>query len=339
MRQAYRGAILAAFATIATAVSAAGGGLAPLEVRTIPITSFKPGSSAIAFGKLHFLGGFTMLSVNPEFGSWSGLDFASDGTMVAIADTGQWLTAKLVEHEGKPVGLSDARIGVMLSDNGQPAESKFAIDAEGLRIAMRNGHETALVSYEGVPAIRSYAGPDYAASSPKRLGLPKYVAGLRRNQGLEGLAIAPADSALGAGTIVAIAEHSLNPAGNHRGFILSGPRAGTFAIRRSSEFDISDAAFLAGGDLLILERSFAFSQGFAMRIRRIPGDSIKPGATVDGETLIEADGAYQIDNMEGLAVRTDAAGRTLLTLVSDDNHGFLQRSILLQFALDATTAE
>ena len=34
-------------------------------------------------------------------------------------------------------------------------------------------------------------------------------------------------------------------------------------------------------------------------------------------------------------MRTTATGETLLTLISDDNHGFLQRSILLQFALPA----
>jgi hypothetical protein len=43
--------------------------------------------------------------------------------------------------------------------------------------------------------------------------------------------------------------------------------------------------------------------------------------------------AYQIDNMEGLAVHADEAGRTILTIVSDDNHSFLQRTLILQFAL------
>ena len=41
----------------------------------------------------------------------------------------------------------------------------------------------------------------------------------------------------------------------------------------------------------------------------------------------------QIDNMEGLAVHRDEAGRTILTLVSDDNYSILQRTLILQFAL------
>ena len=68
---------------------------------------------------------------------------------------------------------------------------------------------------------------------------------------------------------------------------------------------------------------------------------MKPGAVMQGETLIEADMSYEIDNMEGLAVHRDASGETILTLISDDNFNtFLQRTILLQFTLleDGATA-
>ena len=54
---------------------------------------------------------------------------------------------------------------------------------------------------------------------------------------------------------------------------------------------------------------------------------------VDGTPLIVADLAYQIDNMEGIAVHRNAAGETIVTLVSDDNFSVLQRNLLLQFAL------
>jgi hypothetical protein len=70
-----------------------------------------------------------------------------------------------------------------------------------------------------------------------------------------------------------------------------------------------------------------------MRIRRIPLAGIKPDALVDGTSLIEADLAHQIDNMEGIAVHRNAAGETIITLVSDDNFSGLQRNLLLQFAI------
>lgn len=70
-----------------------------------------------------------------------------------------------------------------------------------------------------------------------------------------------------------------------------------------------------------------------MRLRRMALAAIVPGADVDGEVLIEAGRSQQIDNMEGLAVHTNAAGETILTMISDDNFSFLQRTLLLQFAL------
>jgi hypothetical protein len=37
--------------------------------------------------------------------------------------------------------------------------------------------------------------------------------------------------------------------------------------------------------------------------------------------------------MEGIAARRDAAGRTLIYLLSDDNYSILQRTLLLMFEL------
>ena len=69
-----------------------------------------------------------------------------------------------------------------------------------------------------------------------------------------------------------------------------------------------------------------------MRIRGIAADTVVAGAVLDGEVLIEAGFAQAIDNMEGMAVDTDAGG-TVLTLMSDDNRSFLQRTLLLRFRL------
>lgn len=325
-------AVLAATAIAAAAPTIVPPGFHAIDVRTVAIPRFKSGSDQTRFGALEYRGGFAMYSADGDFGSWSGLDFAADGRLVAISDTGFWLTARLVENGDQLVDIAEPKIGIMLGDNGQPAPNKVSTDAEGLRIVQKNGQETALVSFEQKAAVRRYAGPDFASAVPAHPPLPKFVSGLRRNQGLEAIAVAPAASPL-AGATIAIAERSLDGAGNHRGFILDGARPGQFQIRRSGDFDISDADFLPNGDLLILERRFSFAGGFAMRIREIAGGSIKPGATVDGTTLIEADNTFQIDNMEGLAVRTTPTGETLLDLISDDNHGFLQRSILLQFKL------
>ena len=48
--------------------------------------------------------------------------------------------------------------------------------------------------------------------------------------------------------------------------------------------------------------------------------------------LLDLDLAHEIDNMEGLAIHREA-GRTIVTMISDDNYSSLQRTILLEFDL------
>lgn len=117
------------------------------------------------------------------------------------------------------------------------------------------------------------------------------------------------------------------------GWFVTGPRGATFEVARHSSFAITDAAFLPDGDLIILERSFAWLDGVAMRLRRVPARDLKPGARLEGEEILKADMRSQIDNMEGLAIHRDPDGSVILTLVSDDNFSFLQRTILLRFRL------
>ena len=121
------------------------------------------------------------------------------------------------------------------------------------------------------------------------------------------------------GTLIAISERGLDQAGNLRAFLIGGPAPGTFAIKRIERFDISDAALLPSGDLLILERSLSWPEGLLVQIRRIRIGDIKPGAVVDGPVIFEADLRFEIDNMEGLAVHQTPAGEIVLTLISDDN--------------------
>lgn len=321
-----------------TLPAVAADGFEPVAVRAIPFSQFERGSEATTFDALRFLGGLELVSRDPRFGSLSGIDFVPrDNTFYAVADTGLWFRARLVEDAGQPTGLADTALAPILGDNGKPPAAKIDADAEGLRLTVRDGQLTALVSFEQTTRLRAFAGPDFAAATPQKVPLPKAVSGIRRNQGLESVAVAPAAAPL-AGATVVIAERSLDAAGNHRAFIVSGPMRGAFAIRRSDDFDVSDATFLPDGDLLILERRFSFSGGFAMRLRRIAATAIAPGKTLDGETLMTADGRYEIDNLEGLAAEPGPSGDTILTLVSDDNNNLLQRTLLLRFALPAKVA-
>ena len=63
------------------------------------------------------------------------------------------------------------------------------------------------------------------------------------NKGLEALVFVPKGQPL-AGTLIAISERGLDANGNLIAFLVGGPTPGQFSVRRTEEFDVSDAVLL-----------------------------------------------------------------------------------------------
>ena len=162
--------------------------------------------------------------------------------------------------------------------------------------------------------------------------MPPAVRKLPCNKGLEALVLVPRGLPL-AGTLIAISERGLDEKGNLIAFLVGGPSPGRFSVRRTDNFDVSDAVLLPSGDLLVLERKFSLLAGVGIRIRRIALKSLAPGAVVDGPSIFDADLGHEIDNMEGIDAHVTPEGETVLTMVSDDNFSLIQRTLLLQFTL------
>jgi hypothetical protein len=131
-----------------------------------------------------------------------------------------------------------------------------------------------------------------------------------------------------------LAERHTRGSGFHTGWVWVGGRPQRFQLRDIDGFNVTDAAALPDGGLLVLERHFRWSTGVKMRIRRLAAADIKPGARLTGHVVFEGDSSYEIDNMEGIAVHRGARGETVVTVMSDDNFNhLLQRTMLLQFTL------
>lgn len=309
---------------------------APIAVQSRAIPGFnRTDRNATRFGKLEWRGGLVLSSPEKAFGGWSGLVLSPDGKrFVAVSDAGSWMTGKL-QYRGKVLsGIQGTKLGPLLALKGKKLRRNRYRDAEGATLlsgTLEKG--TLLISFEQLDRIGRFPLGKKGVGAPSQyLNIPSVVKERRSTDGIEAVAVLNKGPAKG--SIVAIAERLMTKDGHHAAWFLRGGKHSAFAVRDIGGFDITDAAVLPDGDLLILERRFRWSEGVKIRLRRLAASKLKPGAVMDGETLLQADISKEIDNMEGLGVHTNAAGETIVTLISDDNFNrFFQRTLLLQFAL------
>lgn len=285
------------------------------------------------FDQLTFLGGLDLRAEDPEFGGFSGLILAPDGErFLTISDRAHWMTGRLRTQDDVPLGVAEARLGPFLGPDGRRLKETRYFDCESVA---RQG-QTLLVGVERSHDILEF--DLNAAGEPigraRLTSVPEAMKQLYPNAGIEALGVVPPGLEW-AGHRLAIAEREGRE--DAKGAIpafLIGPRQGRLSLKRMGDFDVTDLAFLPDGDLLVLERRFVPFFGIGFRIRRVPGRNIRPGAVLEGEILITADLSHQIDNMEGMAVHRSSRGRTIITLISDNNFSLLQRTLLLRFALE-----
>jgi hypothetical protein len=194
------------------------------------------------------------------------------------------------------------------------------------------------VSFEGNHRIGLYPVIAAGLGTPTRNLLPPKDLKRGKRDGLEALAVLAGGSNRGA--LVGFAEEANADTGRHAGWIWIGGDPRPLAVVARDGFALTGAASLADGSLLLLERRFNLFDGVAMRVRRIAGDRIVAGGVLDGDVLIEAGMGQRIDNMEAIGVSSGPDGRTVLTILSDDNFNpLVQRTLLLQFGFADESAE
>lgn len=315
-----------------------------ITVTAAPVPAFNRfGATQTQFGKLEYLGGLALTVPDIKyFGGWSGLAVDADGKgFVAVSDRGVWMTGAITYSGRAPAGIIDARMGPLLSREGKPFRRKRDADSEAVAIVSGTARSGSLmVAFEQNSRLVRYdmnGGEISAARS--ELERPKGAANMRRNQGFEAMTVMKGGRYKNAA--VAISERYFDQNRNHTGWIWTASGPQTFHLTNIGDFDVTDIASLEDGTLFVLERRFRWLEGLKMRIRRIDSGDLKVGATLDAEILMEANMEYQIDNMEALAVTRGPSGDLILTIMSDDNYNrFLQRTLLLQFALkDTETAK
>ncbi len=303
----------------------------PIEVNARSIPAFdRSDRSRVRFGALEYRSGLVLTSRFPGFGGLSGIRLDARGDrFISFSDKGNWFTGSIVYQGRGMTGLADVEAAPMLGPDGKPIQTRGWFDSESIAL------DGSFV-YIGLERVNQVLRFDFSKGFTRARGevvpLPPAAGKLPYNKGLEALVFVPKGIPL-AGTLIAFSERGLDSKGNLIAFLVGGPTPGQFSVRRSENFDVSDAVLLASGELLILERKFSWLFGISIRIRRIPLASVAPGAVIDGPAIFRADLGNEVDNMEGIDAHVTPEGDTVLTMVSDDNFSMIQRTLLLQFTL------
>ena len=283
---------------------------------------------------LTFRGGLELASVTDTFGGLSGIGFAgTDGKLVMVSDRGNFVSGQLIYDEtGAPLSLVGVSIEPIQNSKGADLPRAFARDAEALTVIERTDAPSVVrVGFENLTRVADFTLENgVPTGAAKEVSIPDWLTGTRTNESLEAVCIAPPASPI-AGSTLLLTEGVITGDGAHSGWLLGKNDKGPLSYRSGDSTSPTDCAFLANGDLLVLERGVALVT-FSARLVRIKAADVKPGAEMQGEVLFEGAGG-DLDNMEGIAVHQTPAGETRITLISDDNFNDWERNLLLEFSL------
>jgi len=285
-------------------------------IRWIAALCFAASSAAGAEATL--LSSYAWSLSNAAFGGISSLHLDDKGqAFLATSDHGYFLSGRVIRKSGKITNVVDQTLVPIKTINGAPVGELFA-DAEGITVGA-NGR--VFVSFERKHRVWAY--PDTNSAAQK---LPKHrdFKSLQNNSSLEALAI---DAK---GWLYALPERSGQlekpfPVYRFNGLAwdkrLNIPRRGAFLV--------TGADFGPDGRFYLLERNFKFPLGISTRVRRF---SLTKTGFMDEQVLIETPFGTH-DNLEGISVWRDDQKRIRITLVSDDNFNFFQRTELVDYVV------
>lgn len=289
--------------------------IGPLAATSIAIL-LAFGASVQAAG-LEYLGTHIWREQDIHFGGFSAIELGADGNEFhALTDRAHLFWGRIQRDEdSRIIGMEIKGRSNLKDGNGQPLPRGIRGDSEGMAI----GPDGMIwVSFEGQHRVAGYADPHAPALQLPR---PPRLPELSVNEGFESLAILPD------GSLMTMPESSPSPEAPFPVLhFRDGEWIQPYTIRRDGNWLAVGSDYGPDDWFYLLERDFHGIMGFSSRIRRM---RLTDDGPADEQILLETM-PLQFDNLEGISVWHDGQ-HVRMTLISDDNFLFLQRTELVEF--------
>lgn len=251
------------------------------------------------------------------FGGFSGIEVSADGSaFMALSDSGTLVQGNFQRDGGVMAGVQTLSTSPVKDQDGLIKRDPQR-DTEGLAI---QSDGQLFVSFEGRHRVYSYESAGALGTEIKRHA---DFLKMERNGSLEALAI---DGRNQLYTLAETPTEDWDDLPVYR--FADGEWLHAFTLPARNGFRPVGADFGPDGLFYLLERKFN-GIGFRSRVRRF--DISADGAT-DEETLLQTSTGTH-DNLEGLAVWQDSDGQMRLTMISDDNFMFYQKTEIVEYRL------
>lgn len=274
------------------------------------------------YGPLRLTAAWQLSGSHGAFGGFSSLLVNEDGSLIALNDTGELFGFRVngAQREGFVSPLP--RVGV------EQTWPSWRWDSESMQRDPVTGR--VWVGFEGIQRICRYT-PDLktlegCATPPEMLAWPE-------TGSIESMV------RFGDGRFLAISEMGMGKAGANDVLLWQGdpvdpatPPPVHLGYRPPTGYRPTDALWLGGDRLLVLNRRLTLADGFTARLSLVRLPKLEAGAVLTGEVIATFAPPGLSDNFEAMTLSHEN-GKPVLWVASDDNHLFLQRSLLLRFNL------
>lgn len=294
-----------------------------VAIRPLPLVAGDPGRTMA--GVLPFLGAWELTSDNPAFGGLSALLVEPGDRVLALSDAGTLMGFNMRADDQRRPFI--APLPISPDERDKPW---WWWDSESLTHDPQSGRYW--VGFELQQRICRYS-PGFARVESCR-AWPQ-MADWPKTGSIESLARLPD------GRFLAIGEMAMTREGAHQALLFPGDPADPatadpvpLGLVPPQGFRPTDAVALDDRRLLIMGRRLTLAELFtgAVAIITLP-EHPRAGDRIVARTLARLAPPLLADNYEGIALSRDTTGKRNLWIVSDDNHEFFQRTLLLRFAL------